>query len=46
MTAAPTEAAMTMTTVIAACDMLEEEPESELVSVGVGVWLIVKYRID
>lgn len=47
MTAAPTEAAMTITTVIAACDMPEESVfESELVCVGAGVWLVVKYRTD
>ena len=44
-TAAPTDAAMTMRTVIAACDM-PEEVEDELVCVGVGVLPEVRYKMD
>jgi hypothetical protein len=44
-TAAPTDAAMTMRTVIAVADMPEED-EGELVCVGVGVLLEVRYTTD
>jgi len=44
--AAPTDAAMTMRTVIAAFDMPEED-EVELVCVAVGaLLLVVKYKMD
>lgn len=47
MTEAPTDAAMTTRTVIAACDMPEEdEVDVELVCVGVGIALLVRYKID
>jgi len=45
MTAAPTDAAMTMRTVTAACGMLAED-EVEPVCVGVGALLLVRYTMD
>lgn len=43
--AAPTDAPMTIRTVIAALDM-PEEVEDELVCVAVGVLLVVRYKMD
>ena len=46
MTEAPTVAAMTIRTVMAVCDMPDEEESVELVCVGVGALLVVRYRMD